>query len=167
MKLSIQEHNIPGTIIARAASDGLWGMAFLDRVFFLSDGVMLSQIRDISGVDGSTLQNWVKRGWVPNPTKKTYDKEQLARILLICMMRDTMQLSRVAFVLQYINGTDEEDRIIRESELYDIVCRVMTELTADSFCTQTGQTVPISRLLYSQVRQAYIDDLFAEAETAP
>ena len=48
------------------------------------------------------------------------------------MMRDTMQLSRVAFVLQYINGVEEEDRIIRESELYDIVCRVMTELTAET-----------------------------------
>lgn len=48
---------------------------------------------------------------------------------------------------------------------YIVNFRHMTELTADSFCTRTGQTVPVSRLLYSQVRQAYIDDLFAEAET--
>ena len=50
---------------------------------------------------------------------------------------------------------------------YIVNFRHMTELTADSFCTHTGQTIPISRLLYPQVRQAYIDDLFAEAETTP
>ena len=124
--------NIPGTNFAIDQMGGATGMEFLDKVFYIAKGIMLGQIREITGLDGTTLQNWVKRGWVPNPTKKTYDKEQLARILLICMMRDTMQLSRVAFVLQYINGIEEEDRIIRESELYDIVCRVMTELTEET-----------------------------------
>ncbi|MEG1547444.1 MAG: LytTR family DNA-binding domain-containing protein [Clostridia bacterium] len=41
----------------------------------------------------------------------------------------------------------------------------MGELTANGFTTHDGQTVPISRLLYSQVRQAYMKHLFLEKET--
>ena len=93
---------------------------------------MLTQIREITGIDGTTLQNWLKRGWVASPRGKYYTKEHLARILLIAMMRDTMQLARIAQVLQYINGRvgDETDDIIPESVLYDYVCRAV-DILAD------------------------------------
>ena len=89
MNLQLKDDYIPGTKLLRSEMGGVTGMEFLSKIFFISDGVMLTQIRDISGIDGSTLQNWVKRGWVGNPKKKTYDKEQLARILIINMMRDS------------------------------------------------------------------------------
>ncbi|MEG1930999.1 MAG: LytTR family DNA-binding domain-containing protein [Anaerovorax sp.] len=38
----------------------------------------------------------------------------------------------------------------------------MSELTTNGFVTHSGQTIPISRLLYSQVRQAYMKHLFVE-----
>ena len=73
---------------------------------------MLTQIREITGIDGTTLQNWLKRGWVASPRGKYYTKEHLARILLINMMRDTMQLARIAQVLSYINGRVETKPMI-------------------------------------------------------
>jgi len=110
--------------------DGATGLDFLNKVFFITDGIMLAQIREITGVDGTTLQNWLKRGWVANPYHKLYSKEHLARILLINMMRDTMQLGRIAMVLQFINGdvNTEEDDIIPESRLYDYACRIVAVL---------------------------------------
>ncbi len=126
MNGSLRSENIPGTVFSIRKMDGATGGAFLDKVFYITSGIMLSQIREITGLDGTTLQNWVKRGWVPSPMKKTYSKEQLARILIICMMRDTMQLSRIAFLLEYINGTDDEDKIVSEAVLYDYICRVLT-----------------------------------------
>ena len=128
MNGSLHSENIPGTVFSIEKMDGATGAAFLDKVFYITNGIMLAQIKEITGLDGTTLQNWVKRGWVSNPHKKTYDKDQVARILLICMMRDTMQLSRVAFLLEYINGTGEEDRIIAESRLYDYICRVLAKI---------------------------------------
>ena len=41
----------------------------------------------------------------------------------------------------------------------------IAELTADSVVTFGGETIPVSRLLYGNVRQTYMDYLFAEAET--
>jgi hypothetical protein len=95
---------------------------------------IITQIREITGVDGTTLQNWLKRGWVPKPINKCYGKEHLARILIINMMRDTMQLSRVDFVLRYINGDIDncEDDIIDESLLYDYICRTMMAISDEN-----------------------------------
>lgn len=126
----IVSKTIPGTVLERSKMNGADGMEFLDKVYFITDGIMLTQIREISGIDGTTLQNWLKRGWVANPYHKLYSKEHLARILLINMMRDTMQLSRIAMVLQFINGDVDtvEDDIIPESRLYDYACRVVAML---------------------------------------
>ena len=122
--------NIPGTILEKEKMDNATGLNFLNKVFYITNGIMLGQIREISGIDGTTLQNWVKRGWVGNPTKKTYDKEQLARILIINMMRDTMQLSRVIFLLTYVNGEDERDRIVTESQFYDYICQTLERVAS-------------------------------------
>lgn len=123
---------IPGTILEKEKMDNATGMDFLDKVFYITNGIMLGQIREISGIDGTTLQNWVKRGWVGSPIKKTYDKEQLARILIINMMRDTMQLSRVIFLLNYINGENECDRAVTESRLYDYICKTLERIADPS-----------------------------------
>ncbi len=133
MKLEIQSTLIPGTIMERKKMGDVTGLEFLNKIFFITDGIMLSQIREICGIDGSTLQNWTKRGWVANAHNKRYDKNQLARILIINMMRESMQLDRIARLLTYVNGVagDVSDDIIPESELYDYLCRVIDQLVSD------------------------------------
>lgn len=126
MYFELKNDTIPGTILTKTRMGNVTGMEFLNKIFYISNGVMLAQIREISGVDGSTLQNWVKRGWVVNPKHKMYTKDQLARILIINMMRDTMQLAKISFLLTYINGNanSREDDIIPESELFDYICKI-------------------------------------------
>lgn len=128
--MNVYKNLIPGTTLDLSKTGGATGAEFLDKIFYISDGIMLSYIREISGIDGTTLQNWVKRGWVLNPVNKLYSKEQVARILIINMVRDTMQLSRITFLLQYINGnvSDRSDDIISESKLYDYICRTISEV---------------------------------------
>ena len=144
---SEQVNNIPGTILNRDKMDGATGLEFLDKVFFITDKIMLAQIREITGIDGTTLQNWLKRGWVGTPNKKSYTKEHLARILIINMMRDTMQLSRIIFILQYINGKSEEDKIVRESVLYGYICKVLDRLSENGDISGAGIDGIISDVL--------------------
>lgn len=131
MNVKIVNGYIPGTILKRTDMGDVTGMAFLDKIFFITDGIMLSQIREISGIDGTTLQNWVKRGWICNPKQKKYSKDQLARILIINMLRKNMQLERIDFLLRYINGKPDcrEDDIVPESVLYDYISKVVDMLT--------------------------------------
>lgn len=133
MKLDIKSNLIPGTVIEKEKIGNITGCEFLDKIFFITDGIMLSQIREICAIDGSTLQNWTKRGWVPSPKNKKYNKNQLARILIINMMRETMQLDKIAQVLSYVNGKVEDtgDDIIPESELYGYLCVIIDHLVED------------------------------------
>ncbi|MFA6948811.1 MAG: DUF1836 domain-containing protein [Eubacteriales bacterium] len=133
MYLGIQDDHIPGTTMLRSDMGNVTGLEFLNKIFFITDGIMLAQIREISGVDGSTLQNWVKRGWVAQTVNKKYSKEHLSRILIINMLRGTMLLERIDFLLRYINGSVNcrEDDIIPESQLYDYICRIICSLTGE------------------------------------
>ncbi len=137
MNLQIKDPLIPGTILRRKEMGDVTGLEFLKKIFFISNGVMLSQIREISGIDGSTLQNWTKRGWVANSKLKRYDIDQVAHILIINMLRDCMQLDRITFVIRYINGNvdDRTDDIISDSLLYDYICRILDRLLHDEGTT--------------------------------
>jgi len=137
MNLQIKDVFIPGTKLLRSDMGGVTGLEFLSKIFFITDGVMLTQIREISGIDASTLQNWTKRGWVENSKLKKYSINQVAHILIINMLRSCMQLDRIAFLIQYINGRvdDRSDDIIEDSELYDYICKILDKLMSYEICS--------------------------------
>lgn len=134
MNVSICDGRIPGTLLNKSDMGNVTGLEFLSKIFYISDGVMIAEIRRISGLDTSTLQNWTKRGWMENSKLKRYDIDQVAHILLINMLRSCMQLDRIAFLIRYINGSvnDRSDDIVCYSRLYDYVCRILERLTDDT-----------------------------------
>jgi len=155
MKLDIQSSFIPGTVMDKAKMGNVTGLEFLNKIFYITDGIMLSQIREICGIDGSTLQNWTKRGWVANARSKRYDKNQLARILIINMMRDSMQLDRISKLLTYVNGStvDESDDIIPESELYDYLCRIIDHLVKEDMPQEADNLSDLIRRVLSSYEE--------------
>ena len=150
MKVTLRTGTIPGTALEREKMNGVTGADFLDKVFYVTDGIMLSQIKEITGLDGTTLQNWVKRGWIKNPVKKTYSKEHLASILLLNMMKDSIQISRIMFLTEYINtGAEEGESVISAVELYDCVCRVLDTVSDGAGGNMSGlDDVIINNLVY-------------------
>lgn len=98
-----------------------------------ADGLSLSQVCSITGLEPSTVQNWVKRGFVAHPVKKKYYDRQVARILLISALRDCMQIDRIGELLGMVNGNadDEGDDIISEWQLYDHLCALVQRMDAD------------------------------------
>ena len=149
MNLEINDALIPGTKLNKADMGNVTGLEFLSKVFYISEGVMLSQIREVSGIDGSTLQNWTKRGWVANARLKKYNIDQVAHILIINMLRSCIQLDHIAFLLQYINGKidDASDDIIRDSVLYDYICRILETLTRKDVATKAS----ITEVIHDQI----------------
>ena len=133
MNLSIGDGKIPGTILKKSDMGNVTGLEFLSKIFFITDGVMIAEIRRIAGLDTSTLQNWTKRGWMENSKCKRYTINQVAHILIINMLRSCMSLDRIAFLIRYINGNvnDRSDDIICASRLYDYICRILDKLSVD------------------------------------
>lgn len=136
MKLKFYDDMIPGTKLNRSEMEGATGLGFLKKVFFVSDKVMLTQIRNISGIDSSTLQNWTKRGWVATSKLKKYDMDQVAHILIINMLRACMQLESIDFLIHYINGDVEnkDDDIVSDSVLYDYICKILDRIMQSDTC---------------------------------
>lgn len=96
----------------------------------LTGGFTLSQLTELSGLEATTIQNWVKRGWIEAPVNRRYGEASTARVLIINMLKGAMQLSNIASLMSYINGKvdDRGDDAIPDGELYSIMCSVTERL---------------------------------------
>lgn len=94
---------LPGTTLEVDLSRENAADALLSPMF-LTGGLVLSQVAQLTGLEPYTIQNWVKRGFLPPPVKKKYSRRQLCRIFIINMLRDSMQIERICRLLSYVNG---------------------------------------------------------------
>lgn len=103
------------------------GQAFdslITPILSATGGVTLSQLSRFTGLEGTTIQNWIKRGWVPQNKTKKYTERHVARILLINVLRQAMKLEDIVSLMHYINGEveDESDDILHDKDLFDLLC---------------------------------------------
>ena len=123
---------LPGTRLPFTEGAKTDAFASLSQIFAVSGGgLLLSQVTELTGLGGSTVQNWVKRGWVSKPVNKRYGELHVARILLINLLRPAMQLEKIADLLRYINGSvdDRTDAIIPATQLYSLLCSAILEMS--------------------------------------
>lgn len=122
---------LPGTALdfdERGASNVF---SVIQPILDATGGLTLSQLATLTGLEGSTIQNWIKRGWVVPTTGKKYGERQVVRILLINILRGTIKLEDIARLMHYINGevADLSDDILHDTELYNLMCQLLTEMS--------------------------------------
>ncbi len=110
---------LPGTAIEVSKIEKGVSRQMFDGIF-AAGGITLSQVSIMTGVEPAAIQNWVKRKFVSSPQKRMYSKNKFARICIINMLRESLQLEKIVELLQYLNGNldDESDDIIGDEELY-------------------------------------------------
>ncbi len=123
--------NIPGTTLVADRADA----RFIEQQFssmFLGGGIVLSQVSAITGLEAYTVQNWVKRGFLPPPEHKRYNMNQLCRITTINMLKNALPMEKITGLIQYVNGEldDVSDDIIDDGKLYFLFVRLAAH-TAD------------------------------------
>lgn len=96
--------------------------ADLGALISAANGLSLAQVCSMTGLEPSTVQNWIKRGFVPHPEHKRYRLRHVARILMIDALRDSLLIERVGELMQFINGNadDTSDDLITEEALYEL-----------------------------------------------
>lgn len=116
---------IPGTVLQMERQDAEYIAERFDAMF-LAGGIVLSQVSSITGLEAYTVQNWVKRGFLPAPQRKRYTLRQLCRIININMLKGVLPMERICGLLGYINGQldDESDDVIDDSQLYFMFVRL-------------------------------------------
>lgn len=110
---------IPGTTLT-GERDQADSVESLFQPLFLAGGLTLSQVASITGLEPYTIQNWVKRGFLPPPRKKRYDMEQVCRIININILKGNMPLEQIIHLMSYLNGslTDESDDLVDDTMLF-------------------------------------------------
>ena len=131
-----------------------------------ADGLTLSQVCTLSTLEASTIQNWIKRGFVPHPVGKKYHERHIARILLIAALRECMQIDRVGELMTYINGNadDESDDIISDVTLYDVFKNISDSLS-DTFPTRRAAEEKAEQILTEYMPPSPERDRLKEALT--
>ena len=106
------------------------GFSKIDMLLEATGGLSLSQVCAVTGLESSTIQNWVKRGWVAHPKGKRYEEVHIARILIINALKECIKLEHIALLMSYINGPDGDsgDAIIKESLLYNFLCEALAKM---------------------------------------
>ena len=105
--------------------------SLIEPILSATGGLTLSQLSTLTGLEGSTIQNWIKRGWVTPAVGKKYAERQIVRILIINILRGTMKLEDIAGLMTYINGKvdDMSDDILHDTELYNLMCRLLSVMS--------------------------------------
>lgn len=118
---------VPGTTLKYNDRAREEAFQLISPVLEATGGLTLSQLSKLTGLEGSTIQNWIKRGWVSATHGKKYSEKQVIRILLINMLRGSMKLDDIAKLMEYVNGDVEDvsDDIISDVALYNILCSII------------------------------------------
>jgi len=116
---------IPGTTLTglRENADRVDG---LFQSMFLAGGLTLSQVASITGLEPYTVQNWVKRGFLPPPQGKRYDMEQVCRLININILKGNMPLEQIIHLMSYLNGdlTSEADDLVDDTMLFFLFAKL-------------------------------------------
>ena len=110
---------LPGTTIEVSSIEKGISKTLFDGIF-VTGGITLSQVSIMTGLEPYLIQNWVKRGFLTSPIKRVYSKRQFARVAIINMLRETLQIEKICGLLQVISGVpnDKSDDLISDDELY-------------------------------------------------
>ena len=109
----------PGTTIEVSKIEKGCSRQLFDGIF-ATGGITLSQVSIMTGLEPYLIQNWVKRGFVSSPIKRLYSEEQFARIIIINMLKEALQIERICSLIRVIGGVleDTTDDLIGDAELY-------------------------------------------------
>ena len=146
----VKEKLLPGTATTYI-DRGEKGFSKIEMLLEATGGLSLSQVCAVTGLEGSTIQNWVKRGWVTHPKGKKYEEIHIARILIINALKECIKLEHISLLMSYVNGSSEDksEIIIKESELFNFLCDALERM---------GQSDESSRGGVETVVEAVIKD---------
>ena len=111
----------PGTMVEVSKLETGSSRQLFDGIF-ATGGITLSQVCIITGLEPYLIQNWVKRGFVSSPQKRVYSRVQLARIIIINMLRESLKIEDICLLINIIgcDTEDQSDDLIFDNELYHL-----------------------------------------------
>ena len=80
-------------------------MTFMERIF--------GHVPGVGAITKSMVNNYVKAGLIKRPTGKRYDRDQLAQLIMVAVLKQALSMEEVAKVLLSLCETDVESGYAR------------------------------------------------------
>ena len=103
---------------------------------------------------GSMISNYVKKGLVKNPVKKQYDREHIARLLVIAVSKTVLSLEEIQ---QLLAGHPEGQ------QGYEAFCATLLGQLEEVFAKPPRGLLPDTMCAVAQ--KLYLERTFRETET--
>lgn len=104
-------------------------------------------------ITGSMISNYVKKDLLRNPIKKQYDREHIARLLLIAVSKTVLSLEDIARLL---------DSHPQGREGYETFCGMLTSALGEVFAKQPG--ILLQDTLTAVAHKLYLEAQLREAD---
>ena len=139
---------LPGTVL-RVDSDKPEAAEEILSAMFLTGGLVLSQVTQVTGLEPYIVQNWVRRGFLSAPKQRKYTRRQLSRVLIINALKSALPIDQICQLLSYVNGAldDEEDDTLDDTELYNAFVVLVRAVERGGFPTANEITPLLERSL--------------------
>lgn len=131
---------LPGTTVEMNMENGV--QDFLNSLF-AANGLVLSQVLQLTGLSAHTVQNWVKRKFLKPPIGKKYDCDQFCTIVIINMLNDIFQIDQITRMIDYIAASASGAPTL----VYTCFVDVLTLVPGDAVRTATKLDAIIDKVL--------------------
>ncbi len=122
---------LPGTTVE--TEDIGMVSTFLSSAFTVN-GLVLSQIVSLTGLEAHTVQNWVKRRFILSPSKKKYDCNSFCRLAIINTIKDSLKIENIVEMLNYV---EQEEAKCNDTFIYLTFCELLKNFNLDAINSQT------------------------------
>lgn len=132
---------LPGTTVEMNIDHGI--QDFLNSLF-AANGLVLSQVLQLTGLSAHTVQNWVKRKFVSPPVNKKYDCDQFCTIVMINMLNDIFQIDQVIKMIRYVETLCGKGA---PTLIYTCFVELLRQVPGDAIREATGIDDIIARVI--------------------
>lgn len=105
-------------------------------------------------ITGSMISNYVKKGLVKNPVKKQYDREHIAVLLMIAVVKTVLSLEEVQQLL-------DAQKALSTQQAYADFCRTFPAAMDAVFARPAGELMEDT--VTAVAHKLYLDKRFGEA----
>ena len=105
------------------------------------------------GLTAAMVNNYVKQGVLPPPTKKKYSRSHIARLIILCLLKPSLPIPVIRLLM------DSELETAPEEATYDHFCALFEETTRSAaesaqnlLASSDQQSGPLSAIYLSALR---------------
>lgn len=118
-----------------------------------------------AGITGSMVSNYVKRGLLDNPVKKQYDRDQIAYLIYIAVVKNVLSMDEIRLTVSV------QKKTYSPQVAYDYFCSELINVLEYIFgekeelevigVENTGEKIMLRNTIITAAHKIYLDKLFA------